>query len=84
MLLYWRMQMSKKDKRNDVYRNCRRGQETAALKGVLWDQKMQAARRGRAVGGGALSEMWMRKEAGACIAWQHQLSDTRYAESGAG
>ena len=76
------MQMSKKGKRSNMYEFCRRVQETAALEGVLWDQKMQAARRGRAVGGGALSEMWMRKEVGACRAWQHQLSDTRYAESG--
>ena len=47
------------------------------LKGVLWDQKMGVAQRGRVIGGEVLLEMWTRKEGAACRAWQHQLLGIR-------
>lgn len=56
---------------------CRKRQERAVLKGVLWDQKMGVAQRGRVIGGEVLLEMWTRKEGAACRAWQHQLLGIR-------
>ena len=47
------------------------GQQTQQ---AIWSQGMQLAHRGKGVEGGVPSEMWMRKGAAACRAWQHQLS----------